>query len=90
LTVVSVKDGMMQIDLDAETRLELASMVYGRWGTAYDNQKRVQGLTWESAGKFCPKADWPEFHGSMLEAAKAEFELATRLKNAVCKHSPIV
>lgn len=80
----------MQCEFDAETRLEIASMVYNRWCIAFDKLKEVKALTWESAGKFCPKADWPSFHSDMIKTADKEMQLATRLKDSVCKYSPLI
>ena len=80
----------MQVDLDAEARNELAAMAYARWSTAFETLKAAKALSWESAGKFCPKAEWPQYHASMLDTADKEFALATRLKAAICPFSPLV
>lgn len=80
----------MLLDLDPTTRLELASMVYSRWATAFDSLKAAKAMTWESQGKFCPKADWPSFHASILADAQKEFTLATKLTEDICKFSPLI
>jgi len=80
----------MIVDLNARTRLELASMVYSRWCQAYDKLKEVKALTWESAGKFCPKEDWNAYHLDMQFTAQKELDLATNLKDVICKLSPLV
>jgi hypothetical protein len=79
----------MILDLDAKTRLEIASMVYSRWCEAFDNLKKVKTQTWESTGKFCPKGDWPQYQASMLKHAERELELAEKLKADICPFSPL-
>jgi hypothetical protein len=80
----------MILDLDAFTRNELASMVYARWSSAFENLKKTKSLTWESTGKFCPRAEWPSYHETMLAGAQKELEYASRLKETVCKYSPLI
>lgn len=80
----------MLCELSPKARLEIASMVYSRWSRAFDSLNNTKALTWESQHKFCPKADWPLFHKSMIEKAQKEFDLATELKNEICKYSPLV
>lgn len=79
-----------QVPLSAKARLELASMAYARWSTAYDAFKAAKSLTWESSGRFCPKGEWPLYHASMLGTAQAELDLAAALKAEICPHSPLV
>lgn len=80
----------MQVDLDAEARLELASMAYERWSKAWETAKLVRAETWESAGKFCPKADWPQFHEARRKSASDELDKAERVKKAICPFSPLI
>lgn len=65
-------------------------MIYSRWSEAFDALKKTKSLTWESAGKFCPKTEWSLYHAEMIKQAEMEFELATKLKNDICKYSPLV
>ena len=81
---------VVNVPLDATARLELAAMVYARWSTAFNKVKEVKALTWELAGKFCPKAEWPKYKDSMLEAALLELGTAEQLKEQVCKYSPLL
>ena len=81
---------IIDIPCDAEVRNELSSMVYDRWSRACDNLKNVKNLTWEGVDKFCPKNDWPQHHKIMLSNAEKELKIATTLKDAICKYSPIV
>lgn len=80
----------MQVELDAEARLELAAMVYARWSRAWDSVKAVRAETWESTGRFCGKEDWPGFHAARTKQADEEMALAKRLREAICPYSPIV
>ena len=80
----------MNIDLDAEARMDIASLVYGHWSSAFDELKAAKALTWESAGKFCPKADWPEFHKGMVMTAEKKLAKAAHMKDSICKFSPLV
>jgi hypothetical protein len=80
----------VSVPLDAEARLELASMAYSRWCKAYDEMKGLKASTWESQGKFCPKDEWPDYHRDQLTHAANELAKATRLKDAICPHSPII
>lgn len=80
----------MQIELSPETRLEIASLVYDKWCKAHEAMKLAKTQTWESAGKFCPKADWPLFQARILKDSQKEFDKWTRLKDEVCKYSPLV
>lgn len=80
----------MQCELSAEARNELAAMAYARWSDAFDILRKVKAMTWESEKKFCPKADWPNFHESMLASAQKEYDLTTRLKAEICKYSPLI
>lgn len=80
----------MLVDFDAVVRNEIASMCYARWSAAFDTLKQVKALTWESNKQTCPKADWPLFHTSMLDSAQKEFDLASKLKDTVCKVSPLI
>jgi hypothetical protein len=80
----------MILNLDPKTRLEIASMVYSRWAAAFDAHKAVKAATWESAGKFCPKAEWPNYHAAQLQNAAQELELAAKLKADICPFSPLV
>lgn len=80
----------MILDLDAKTRLEIASMVYSRWSEAWDNVKTVKALTWETSGKFSPKDEWPLYYADMLKHAKEELSLAEKLKADICPFSPLV
>ncbi len=80
----------MQIELSPEARLEIASLVYDKWCKAYDAFKLAKTQTWESAGKFCPKSEWPLFQAKMLESAQKELDKWARLKDEVCKYSPLV
>lgn len=79
-----------QVPLSARARLELASMAYGRWSTAYDAVKATKALTWESSGRFCPKGEWPSYHAEMTKNAEKELELAAVLKAEICPHSPLL
>jgi hypothetical protein len=81
---------IIDVPLDAKARLEIASMVYSRWSLAFDSLKNTKALTWESQNRFCPKADWPFFHKSLIESAQKEFDLACKLKEDMCKYSPLV
>jgi hypothetical protein len=87
---IQERQGKVNCELDAKTRLEIASMVYNRWCKAYDEIKKVKALTWESTGKFCPKEEWPLYQKDMLENAEKELALALKLKDDVCKYSPLV
>jgi hypothetical protein len=80
----------MILDLDAKTRLEIASMVYHRWTIAYDAMKEAKAATWESMGKFCPKNEWHLYHADMIENAEKELELAEKLKSDICPFSPLI
>lgn len=80
----------VNLSLDEITRTEIASMIYSRWSEAFDALKKTKSLTWESAGKFCPKTEWSLYHAEMIKQAEMEFELATKLKNDICKYSPLV
>lgn len=80
----------MQIELDAKERLELASMAYARWSIAFDNVKLAKGATWEQNKQVCPKSDWIDFYNDRLKYALDELELAAKLKDAICKYSPLV
>lgn len=83
-------DGVKEIPLSAEARLEIASLVYGKWCEAFDAKKAVAGETWVSAGKFCPRDEWPMYHEARVKKALADFEKWTRLREEVCKHSPLM
>lgn len=85
-----MSEGIKQVPLSAKARLELASMAYGRWAKAYDALKEAKALTWESAGKFCPKEEWPLYHADMVKTAQAELDLTTALKAEICPHSPLM
>lgn len=78
------------VPLTAKARLELASMAYVRWAKAYDAMKEVKALTWDSAGRFCPKGEWPLYHAAMVKTAQTELDLATALKDEICPHSPLM
>lgn len=78
-----------QVPLSAETRLELASMAYARWSAAFDAHKAAKAETWESAGRFCPRDEWPLFHARRLNAARTELDKAARIKDEICPHSPL-
>lgn len=80
----------MQIDLDPTERLEFASMAYSRWSDAFIALKAAKAATWESTGKTCPKGDWPLFHDANIKHAQKELDLATKLKDAICKYSPLI
>lgn len=80
----------MLIELDPTERLELASMAYNRWCIAFDALKTSKALTWESAGKFCPKNEWHLYHADMIKTAEKELTLAVKLKDAICRYSPLV
>ena len=80
----------MQIELDAEARLVLASLAYTAWEQAWEAHKAVKAETWESARRFCPHNEWPQYHASGLKNAQAKLDEATRVKNAICPHSPLV
>jgi hypothetical protein len=80
----------MILDLDAETRNEIAAMCYARWSAAYDNWKHVKDMTWENNKHVCPKSDWPDFHASMLDNALKEFQLSEKLKQDICPFSPLI
>ena len=80
----------MLIELDAESRFELASMAYDRWSNAFEAHKKAKQLTWESVNKFCPKNEWPDYHKSMVAEAEKELNKATKLKDAICKYSPLI
>lgn len=79
-----------QVPLSALARNKLASMAYEQWSVSYESLKAVKALTWESAGKFCPKAEWPQYHTSMVINAEKELAEAAAVKDEICKWSPIV
>lgn len=78
------------VPLTALARLEIASLVYGEWSKAFDSLKNVKQLTWATAGKFCPKEDWPLFHKDMLQNAQANFDKWQAIRNEMCHHSPLI
>lgn len=81
-----MSEKIVQIPLDATTRLELASMVYARWAKAYDAHKLAKAQVWETQKHVCPKADWPLFYEKSVEHAEKELKLATKLKQDICEH----
>lgn len=80
----------MILDLDATTRNEIASMVYARWGKAYDAMKAAKAMKWEDNKQMCPKADFPLFHAENIKHAEKELALAEKLKADICPFSPLV
>lgn len=76
--------------LSPKVRLELASMAYSRWCLAFEELKAVKVLTWEGQNKFCPKAEWPLYHGEMIKEAEKELRTALEIKEAFCNYSPLV
>lgn len=80
----------MLCELDAIARNELASMAYARWSMAYDNYKKTKQLTWEQNKQVCPKSDWSSFHSQMIQSAEKELELASKVKDQICKYSPLI
>ena len=80
----------MQIELDAEARLVLASLAYAEWERAWESYNAARAETWESTKRACPRSEWPQFHESRQANTKAVFDRATRVKNAICPHSPLV
>ncbi len=83
-------DAIKEVPLSAKARLEIASMVYSRWCNAFDALKAAEKETWESAGKFCPKDEWPQYHADRKQSALTDFSIASQLKNEMCKWSPLV
>jgi hypothetical protein len=81
---------IFDIPCNAIVRNELSSMVYDRYCRAYDNLKITKTLTWESTNKFCPKNEWPDYRATMIASAEKELEIATTLKDTICKYSPLV
>jgi hypothetical protein len=65
-------------------------MAYARWSKAYDDLKAAKALTWESAGRFCPRAEWPLYSAAQIEDAEKELAKAERLKAAICPFSPLM
>lgn len=64
--------------------VELGSMVYSAWCSAFDADKKAKAATWEENKQVCPKADWLSFHEAQLIHAKKNLDKYTDLKNAVC------
>lgn len=80
----------MQIELSPEARLEIASLVYNKWAESYDAFKAAQTATWEANKWLCPKEDWPLFRAHQMEYAEKALDKWTKLKEEVCKYSPLV
>jgi len=80
----------LSIPLDAEARLELASMAYSRWCKAWDNAKIIKSATWESQGKFCPKEDWALYHADQMKSIEEELNKSFRIREQICKFSPLM
>jgi len=45
----------MQIELSAEARLEIASLVYSKWAESFDAFKAAKTATWEARVNFVLK-----------------------------------
>lgn len=80
----------MNVDLDPQARLDIAALVYKNWSESFDRLKVARALTWESAGKFCPKVEWPLYHASMVKSAEQDFMKASHMKDSFCPFSPLV
>lgn len=80
----------MQIELSAEARLEIAALVYSKWAQSFDAFKAAKTATWENNKQVCPKGDWPLFQADQMEYAQKTLDKWTRLKEEVCKYSPLV
>ena len=76
----------MQIDLSPEAIFALSGLTQEEWTKAFDALKIVQHETWGSAGKFCPKADWPEFHARRVKNAKDTFQKWSAIRAELAPH----
>ena len=85
-----MSDTVVNVPLDAVARNLVSSLVYQHWTECFDTLKAAKNATWESAGKFCPKAEWPLHQAVMLKNAQAAFDTATAVKEQACKFSPMI
>ena len=61
---------MITIQITKTTLSTMQRYAYAMWAKEYDELEVCKIATWESQGKFCPKAEWPMFHEEQMKNAK--------------------
>lgn len=81
----------MNLELTESVVFSLQCLAWTAWAKACDEHKELttKRNTWESQGKFCPKAEFPEYYAVQLENAVTTLTKARVVLDAIAPYKVV-